>query len=622
MPLTTIKSSNIKDSEVKNVDISPTAAIDSSKVTGLDVSQLETNAFNIGVLGFKMAVSEGLTIYNLVDGVVDEFNDETGIDTGENSNAIYDSTSDFYSNQVAGTIPAPQQGRQALTGHTFANQGEGTYNVEPTVTAVDLLIVGGGGGGYYYSGAQGSSGAGGGGLIHVTDYEVTPGSSISYIIGSGGEGHGATPSVQYYAPTPNFPPSQTSPYPSAGYDGSGKTDGPHAFLYEAGGDAPFAPQIAPYVGGGVWNTPTAQVGSPPGPSGFSTAGYGGTEPNNPHPNNIHMGHGRDTIWNDGQPDAATTTDESPTSRTYFSKLTGMGGGRSRGYADGRNNFGGSGGGGSTLGHGSSYGPLAGGEGIQSVVYPAGPGITPGAPEEGDMPSLTGNVVGSFGADGGNGEGPPPNSQHGAGGGGSGEAGSSGAGGAGGDGLIFTLADGSTPIAYGAGGGGSNGEGGNEGANGGDGSEPAHAGTAGRGNGGGGTYGNTEYGSIGMPGGSGTIVVVETRQLATNSSMTLISDTFTANTTPSTARLVVFADISDDLNTDFSASVTRDNTNFDAVTLTDTGFVSGSSGTKIFTGSTPLTGAAGGQPQVQLRWKIVGSSLTSANKIHGVALQWD
>ena len=619
MPLTTIKSSNIKDSEVKNVDISPTAAIDSSKVTGLDVSQLETNAFNIGVLGFKMAVSEGLTIYNLVDGVVDEFNDETGIDTGENSNAIYDSTSDFYSNQVAGTIPAPQQGRQALTGHTFANQGEGTYNVEPTVTAVDLLIVGGGGGGYYYSGAQGSSGAGGGGLIHVTDYEVTPGSSISYIIGSGGDGHSSS---AYYAPNPNFPPSQSSPYPSSGADGSGKTEGPHAFLYEAGGDAPFVPQIAPYVGGGVWNTPTAQVGSPPGPSGFSTAGYGGTEPNNPHPNNIHMGHGRDTIWNDGEPDAATTTDESPTSRTYFSKLTGMGGGRSRGYADGRNNFGGSGGGGSTLGHGSSYGPLVGGEGIQSVVYPAGPGITPGAPEEGDMPSLTGNVVGSFGADGGNGEGPPPNSQHGAGGGGSGEAGSSGAGGAGGDGLIFTLADGSTPIAYGAGGGGSNGEGGNEGANGGDGSEPAHAGTAGRGNGGGGTYGNTEYGSIGMPGGSGTIVVVETRQLATNSSMTLISDTFTANTTPSTARLVVFAEVPDDLNTDFSASVTRDNTNFDAVTLTDTGFVSGSSGTKIFTGSTPLTGAAGGQPQVQLRWKIVGSSLTGANKIHGVALQWD
>ena len=106
------------------------------------------------------------------------------------------------------------------------------------------------------------------------------------------------------------------------------------------------------------------------------------------------------------------------------------------------------------------------------------------------------------------------------------------------------------------------------------------------------------------------------------SMTLISDTFTANATPSKARLVVFAEVPDDLNTDISASVTRDNSTFNAVSLTDEGYAAGSSGTKIFTGSTPLTGAAPGQPQVQLRWKIVGTSLTGANKIHGVALQWN
>ena len=102
-------------------------------------------------------------------------------------------------------------------------------------------------------------------------------------------------------------------------------------------------------------------------------------------------------------------------------------------------------------------------------------------------------------------------------------------------------------------------------------------------------------------------------------MTLISDTFTANSTPTKARIVVFAEVPDDLNTDFTASVTRDNSTFNAITLTDEGFETGSSGTKIFTGSTPLTGSA--SPQVALRWKIVGSSLTSANKIHGVALQW-
>ena len=169
---TKITGDNITDGSVTTDDLN--AAAKSSGDT-------QGNTFNIGVLGFKIAVNEGLTIYNLVDGVVDEFNDESGIDTAENTNAIYDSTSDFYSNQVAGDIPAPQVGRQVLTGHTFSNQGEGTYTVESGVTAVDLLIVGGGGGGMHYSGAQGSSGAGGGGLIHVTDYEVTPGSTtVSY----------------------------------------------------------------------------------------------------------------------------------------------------------------------------------------------------------------------------------------------------------------------------------------------------------------------------------------------------------------------------------------------------------------------------------------------------------
>ena len=104
-------------------------------------------------------------------------------------------------------------------------------------------------------------------------------------------------------------------------------------------------------------------------------------------------------------------------------------------------------------------------------------------------------------------------------------------------------------------------------------------------------------------------------------MTLVSDTFTANSTPSKARIVVFAELPDGTS-DFTVSATRDNTNYDNITLTDEGYSAGSSGTKIFTGSTPLTGAAPGQPQVQLRWKIVGSSLSGNNKIHGVALQWN
>ena len=126
-------------------------------------------------------------------------------------------------------------------------------------------------------------------------------------------------------------------------------------------------------------------------------------------------------------------------------------------------------------------------------------------------------------------------------------------------------------------------------------------------------------SSSVSGGDGGILLVFDAG-AQATSMTLVSDTFTASTTPSTARIVVFAELPDGLS-DFTVSATRDNTNYDTITLTDEGYSAGSSGIKIFSGSTPLTGAAGGQPQVQLRWKIVGTSLSNSNKIHGVALQW-
>jgi hypothetical protein len=54
----------------------------------IDTSQQDTNAFNISLLGFKMAVNEGLTVFNLIDGVVDEFNDESGTDEAEGSNDL------------------------------------------------------------------------------------------------------------------------------------------------------------------------------------------------------------------------------------------------------------------------------------------------------------------------------------------------------------------------------------------------------------------------------------------------------------------------------------------------------------------------------------------------------
>ena len=98
--LTQIKSTDITDGAITDAKISPSANITSSK-TEIETDLSDTNTpFNIGVLGYKHAVNEGLTVYNLVDGIVDEFHSEDGVDTSENSNANYDSTSDFYENKL------------------------------------------------------------------------------------------------------------------------------------------------------------------------------------------------------------------------------------------------------------------------------------------------------------------------------------------------------------------------------------------------------------------------------------------------------------------------------------------------------------------------------------------
>ena len=564
--------------EVKNEDISPSANIPTSKLAlpgppsqfvrgdgsfgAIDTTGIDENAFNIGVLGFKMAVNDGLTIFNLKDGVVDEFNDESGTDSAENTNTAYDSTSDFYTNQGTNIpIPSPEIGRTSIT-----SLGSGTYSVEPGITAVNVLVVGGGGGGGSagYNGTDGG-GAGAGGLIYYPDYPVTPGGSVSVSVGAGGEG--------------------------AGYN-------------------PPSPGSAPY-------TPTARPDSRNG-----TGEFGGYE----HPQYSYpMGH---TYYSPGQ----TGTDSS------FGPLIGEGGGAGGGWlTSGSHPYmggvssetyheggsGGAGGGGPTSYYGNS------GEGKQATNHPIP--LTPTV--------LPVNSPGSFGNNGGLIQPDVPSDSATGGGGGAGGVGgdAEGAvGGEGGIGLNYNIADGSTSVGYAGGGAGVDNESFPQGTSvpfgGGDTNQTNHQqpnwfpGLPGAVNSGGGGAGARNInlsspagGGYGGDGGPGIIIVAESKRNVSNTSMTLVSDTFTASSTPTKARIVVFAELPDGLS-DFTISATRDNTTFNAITLTDEGYEAGSSGIKIFTGSTPLTGSA--SPQVQLRWKIVGSSLSGANKIHGVSLQWE
>src|SRR6056300_17252 len=107
------------DDGLLNAEVNPSANIDQSKISSLSTSlsnicssvttataDNNKNNFNIGLLGFKMAVNESLTVFNLIDGVVDEFQDESGTDEAEGSNDNYCATSDYYDNVSSGCISA------------------------------------------------------------------------------------------------------------------------------------------------------------------------------------------------------------------------------------------------------------------------------------------------------------------------------------------------------------------------------------------------------------------------------------------------------------------------------------------------------------------------------------
>ena len=107
--------------------------------------------------------------------------------------------------------------------------------------------------------------------------------------------------------------------------------------------------------------------------------------------------------------------------------------------------------------------------------------------------------------------------------------------------------------------------------------------------------------------------------ATTTSTTIVSNAFTAASAPTTSRIVIFQEdvASTTLNTDIIASISRDGgSNFTNATLSDSGYVTGSSGQRILTGVATVSGQPSG---TSMRWKLALAN--NQSKIHGVSLQW-
>ncbi len=89
---------------------------------------------NTMLLAFKIAVQEGFSKFNMVDGIMDEFEDETGVDTATSVNELYDSTNDLYSpDSLAGGIDVNTKLMLHCNGTndstTFTDDGETGHTV-------------------------------------------------------------------------------------------------------------------------------------------------------------------------------------------------------------------------------------------------------------------------------------------------------------------------------------------------------------------------------------------------------------------------------------------------------------------------------------------------------------
>ena len=164
-------------------------------VTAYDDNKLQTN---VALLGFKTAVNGSLAKYNLVDQIVDEYTDATGVDASASTNELL--TAGVYE---GGATTSPTRTHDAdATGvdgdYTWFKwtdtSGTGSYSTNTAETAHFLVIAGGGSGGY--AAAAGAGGAGGlrtsygsvtgGGLSAESQLSIGAGTTYTMTVGDGG----------------------------------------------------------------------------------------------------------------------------------------------------------------------------------------------------------------------------------------------------------------------------------------------------------------------------------------------------------------------------------------------------------------------------------------------------
>ena len=176
-------SGSISSAKITSLDAAKlTGSVPSSALTNVDISQLEMNQ---ALLAFKIASSNQLAKFSMVDQVIDEYQDATGIDAGASTNELAGGTTTAkYFEGGTSVTPTATGGTittdGAYTIHSFTASGNYINN---TAQSVEYLVVAGGGGG----GSARAGGGAGGGFRFGTGFSMSA-ATHSVTVGAGGAG--------------------------------------------------------------------------------------------------------------------------------------------------------------------------------------------------------------------------------------------------------------------------------------------------------------------------------------------------------------------------------------------------------------------------------------------------
>ena len=278
IPDSSITSAKIVDGTIVDGDVASNAAIAGSKVgiTEFDDDKIQTN---IALLAFKTAVNGSLAKYDLQDQIIDEYVNETGVNTGDCTNQNF-LTGSYNGRTIANTPPTggDESTYSTYNVHKFDNHAATETFVVAAAGNVDILVVGGGG-----SGAASYGGGGGaGGLVFMEDHALTA-NTYNAVVGDGGQAHSGSAREGYVGEDTTWAINGGSTiFTAKGGGAGGEADNDSAGDGGSGGGSGYivaAGGATTQAGTSQGVTPDVSIGfaggSGHGTSTYSTGGGGG-----------------------------------------------------------------------------------------------------------------------------------------------------------------------------------------------------------------------------------------------------------------------------------------------------------------------------------------------------------